>query len=233
MVLPLYQNKMNKIPENIKMVARSIVPFFVVLILFFLVGRFGIPKVIDLRNQIASATVSKNVLTQKVAVLQTLSGTIKDFSSAAATAIPDSNTSLAVISQLKNLATGNGTLISGIKSGVEVKDATGLSRVDINFKVAGNRQQIMTFLKGISGFAPITTTGRVKIEEAVGVVTADVAVSSYWASIPKTLPATDQAVSDFTADEKAVLTGISSLSQPIFSVLPPTSGGGRTDPFSQ
>ena len=224
---------MNKIPENIKIVVRSIAPFVVVLVLFFLVAKFGIPKVADLRSRIASATISRNVLTQKVAVLQTVSGTVGNFSSTAATALPDSNTSLAVISQLKNLAIINGILVSGIKSGTEVKDTTGLSRVDVNFKVAGNRTQITAFLKGISGFAPITTVGRIKIEESGGVTTADVAVSSYWAPLPKTLPSTDQALSDLTADERTILASITSLSQPSFSTVSPSVSGGRSDPFSQ
>lgn len=224
---------MNKIPENIKMVARSIVPFFVVLILFFLVGRFGIPKIVDLRNQIASASVTRNVLTQKVGILQSISGTIKDFSSSAAIAVPDSNTSLAVISQLKNLATGNGILISGIKSGTEIKDITGLLRVDINFKLTGTRQQITAFLKGISGFVPITVTGRIKIEETSGVTTADVAVSSFWAPIPKVLPVAEQVLGDLTGDERSILKNISSLSQPLFSVVPPAVSGGRSNPFNQ
>lgn len=223
---------MEKIPENIKAIINSVIPLVAALILFLLVGNFGISKINDIRAQIDSARVDQNVLTQKLSTLQALSGTISNYTSAASTALPDANTSLAVTSQLKNLAIANTLLITNLKSGGEAKDTTGLSRVDITFDADGGKAQIISFLKSIAGIAPITTVDKIQINESGGMAKANVTVKSYWAALPATLPTTTQALNSLTPDEQAVLTQVSTLSQPTFVNITPTSGG-RSNPFAK
>lgn len=224
---------MNKIPENIKVIGSSVLPLIIILILFVIVGNFAFSKITDLRTQIGDAETVGNTLKQKVNLLSTVSGSVANYSSSAAVALPDSNTSLAVISQLKNLAILNTVLLSNIKAGSETKDPSGFSRTDVSFDVEGSRDQIVTFLKAISGIAPISLVGTVKISESGGLVRAGVGVRTFWAAIPKTLPTSNQSINDLTADERSLLSTINSLTPPSFSVAPASQGGGRPNPFVQ
>ncbi|HJY98868.1 MAG TPA: hypothetical protein VJ227_04085 [Patescibacteria group bacterium] len=222
---------MKGIPENMKMAARSAGPLVLVLFLFFLVVNFGLPKVGEIRDEVRSAKTSQNSLTQKINILQDLSLTIGDFSSSAAVALPDSNTALAAVSQLKILALQNGLFLTDLKTGPPVSDALGLMRVDVNFDVEGGRSQVSEFLRGISRVAPITVVSGIDLNESGGVTQAGISVKSFWAPLPKTLPTSEQAVSRLTPEEEEVLSKINTLTQPVFSEISPTSGG-RTDPFN-
>lgn len=223
---------MKNIPENIKVIFNSVAPLTITVILFVLVGNFGISKISDIRTQIDSARIAQNVLTQKVSTLQSLGGTIATYSSAASVALPDSNTSLAVISQLRNLSAANTLLISNIKTASEAKDPSGLSRVDISFDVDGGLAQITTFLKAVGTIAPIANISQIKINESNGTVKASVSARSYWSALPATLPTTTQALDNLTPDEQAVLTTVNSLTQPTFGAVAPASGGAvKSNPF--
>lgn len=215
-----------------KIIIASSAPFAIVLILFLVVGNFGIAKVREIGGQVNQATHNKNVLTQKLDVLQTVNQTLGDAPNLATTALPSSNSVLLSISQLKNLAFANALVLSNIKAGGESKDPTGLSRVDVSFDVSGTRPQIITFLKTIPGIAPITLIDAVKLNESGGVAQGTITVKTFWSPLPATLPSVTSAVSDLSADEKKILLSVSSLTQPAFLVLPPPSTGGKTNPFS-
>jgi len=223
---------MKNIPENIKVALTSTAPLVAAIILFLLVGNFGISKVQDLRGQISKAQSDNTILTQKVSLLQNISGTIGNAPSAAAVALPDGNPALAVISQLKNLAAANIISISNIKGGAASDDVTGLGRSNVTFDLDGTIDQIITFLQSVSTIAPITLVDKVKISESGGIAKASISVKSFWAPLPKTLPSTNTQISDLTPDEQAILLKISSLVQPSFSQVPGAEVGGRTDPFT-
>jgi hypothetical protein len=227
------QNLLKGIPENVKQILSAAIPFAVVVILFLVVGNFGISKVTDLRAQITEATSQKATLTQKLSILQSLSLVAAQSGNLATSALPDSNPSLLVSSQLKLLAGNAGMVISSIKSGAAGVDASGLSRVDISFTVTGARVQIISFLKNIGNIAPVTLIDKISLAETGGVTKADVSVKSFWAPLPKTIPSVDQAITDLTADEKKLLTQIGELTQPTFIQVASSSGNVNPNPFGQ
>lgn len=221
-----------KLSGDISAAVKAGIPLAVSVILFFVVGNFGISKISAIRSQIKTAQTENNTLTQKVSILETVSATSADTSGAAATALPDSNTSLAVVSQVKNLAVLNTVLLSNIKSSAETKDASGLSKVDVSFDLAGTRQQVETYLGAISGLAPVMVVNSIKMNEAGGGLLTNVVVSSFWSELPKTMPAMTEVVNDLTSDEKAVLSKVEALQPPSFSAVPPSQTGGKANPFT-
>jgi hypothetical protein len=227
------QNLLKGVPENVKQVLSAAVPFAIVVILFLMVGNFGISRVTDLRSQITEATSQKAALTQKLNILELLSVVVAQSGSLTTSALPDSNPSLLVSSQLKLLAGNAGMIISSMKSGAAGVDASGLSRVDISLTVTGARAQVIGFLKSIDGIAPVTLIDKIGLSETGGVTKADVSVKSYWAALPKTIPAIDQAITDLTADEKKVLTQIGDLFQPAFIQVASSSSSINPNPFGQ
>ncbi len=223
----------NNIPQNVKTIIVSTGPLALVLILFLFMGNFGITKINDLRTQTDQAQIEQNVLTQKLNVLRNVSSTLGNSPNLATAAIPNVNSAVFEISQLKNLASQNSVVFSDIKASASLVDTTGLSRIDITFDVEGTRDQITAFLKSISTAAPISLVDSVKLNASTGAGRATVTVKSYWAPLPTKLPAVTAALNDLTPDEKTVLTSISTLTQPLFLTLPAASEGGKTDPFSQ
>lgn len=224
---------MPKLSENINLTLKSVLPLIVVIILSFIAVPFGISKVTDLQGQINTLQNNKNILSQKLSLLQSISATVSQDSESALSAVPNTNTTLVAISQVKNISSQNGVSVSNIKAGSEVVDSIGTSHVAVSFRVAGSRSQILAFLKDVSNMAPIALVNIVKISGNNDSEAADITIESYWAPLPKTLPTLTSPINDLTANEKSVLTSVTSLIQPTFSIVPPTDGAGKTDPFTQ
>lgn len=223
---------MFKIPENILTVAKTFLPLVVVIILFTIVGQFGFGKIRDIRNQIETAKSDQKILTQKLDILRKIEDTGEQSSNLVVVALPDSNPSLLVVSQIKLLAGKNGLTIGGLKASSPAAGTTGLSSVNISFTLTGSRPQIESFIKGVSSFAPITIVDRIKINESgPGISMGGITLKSFWAAFPTKVPAVSQALADFTPAEQQTLQDLRSLTLPIFSQVP-AGQGGKSDPFS-
>ncbi len=225
------QDYLKNMPVGVKKMLGVALPLLIVVILFLVVGKFGISKVSDLRKQITKAGKDKDVLTQKLKVLETVSDTLSQGSTISAAVMPDANPSLVVISQLKILGSASGVFIGNIKTGGEIKDESGLSRVDVTFDVSGARPQVIAFLKGTANLAPIMVVSKLKIAENGGGSIANVSVSSFWAAFPKTLPSITDNLTDLTPAERTILIDVSKLTQPIFINISAGEGVGKADPF--
>lgn len=221
------------IPENIKQTAVAAIPLLVVIILFVLVGNFGISKVKNIQAEVKTAENSEKTLTQKLDLLKTLSGEVSK-TDLVNSAIPGSNPSLAVIGQLKNVAIINTVILSSIKAN-SGSDPSGLNTVSISFSAMSARSQIFSFLNDLSKVAPIITITSVKISELAGATDADIAVKTYWAELPKTIPSVTTPISDLTAEEKKILSEVSGLTQPSSSQieLAPSLNDINPNPFGQ
>jgi hypothetical protein len=222
-----------KLPENIRLIINSVSPLIVVLVLFVVVGQFAFGKISEVRNKITKSQKDQAILVQKFDLIKTLGETAASSVAAVSNALPEANPSLTVISQMKILAAQNGIVIANTKGGAEVKDNSGLSRVDITFDVIGPRAQIITLTKSISQIAPITLVDKIKITESAGAARATIATRSFWAPFPTKLPALTEAITDLTADEKKTLGVVTGLTQPEFSEVTASDTAPRPDPFTQ
>jgi hypothetical protein len=221
------------LPESVRQTAIAAAPLLIVIILFIFVGNFGVSKVMGLRGQIQSAEALQATLTQKLAILQTLSATAASAAPLALGAVPDTNPALSTISQLKILALQEGIVLSGIRSSSGVSSTNGMNEASIVFSADGTLPKILSFLNDTAKVAPIMIVDRIAMTESLGIVRAELGVKSYWAELPKTIPSVDSPVTDLTASEKATLTKVSALTQPIFTQAVPSQGGTNPNPFGQ
>ncbi|HET7098790.1 MAG TPA: hypothetical protein VFI61_00990 [Patescibacteria group bacterium] len=224
---------LKKIPVSTQKIIGAVLPIIIVILLFIFVGKFGITKVTDIRAKSAEAQKDQNVLTQKLSVLQSVDAAVSSGTDISISALPDSNPSLIVVSQLKILAGVNGILISNIKSGAGVVEASGLVKVDVTFDITGVRPQITAFLNSTQKLSPLMVLSRIKIVESAGETRANVVVSSFFAGLPKTLPALTDNINDLTPAEKKILTDISTLTQPLFVQIPAGETQGSANPFGE
>lgn len=217
------KNAFKSLPEGFKQGITASLPLFIALILFLVVGKFGVSKVVSVQAEITSAEKTEKTLTQKLNLLKTLSGDSLSKSKFVTSAVPDANPSLTTISQLRVLAATNGVTLTGIKSSVGALDTGGLNESIVSFSLEGGRTQVFAFLAGLSTISPITIADKIKFSETGGVTKADLNVKSYWAVFPKTIPSVTTPITDFTADEKIRLAKISSLIQPVFISITPST----------
>lgn len=216
-------------PKNL---LSSILPLVIAIVLFIVVGNFGIARILELQSQIRQANIDKNTLTQKLSTLQSLGSDLPTTSEVSLVALPDKSPALAVLSQIKNLAAQNVISISNIKTGSTISQSSDISTTNLSFDVAGPVPAILSFLNGIHKISPLAVVNSVKISETALVATASVNVSSFWSPLPTKIPAVNEPINTLTADEQTILTSISALVPPQFSNLSP-SQAGRANPFAQ
>lgn len=222
-----------KVQVNTLTLLKAASPLLIVALLFIFVGQFGFGKISDLRSQLSDNQASQLVLTQKLDILRSISANGAQLSNLATTAMPDSNPLLAVMSQIKILAGSSGLALTDLKAGSPATDPTGLSSVSISFNISGSRPQVESFIKDISGIAPISVVSKVSIvQSSQADAQATLNIKSFWMPFPTKVPAVTQAISDLTPQEQQIMQSISSLKQPTFSNIQP-SQGGKNDPFSQ
>ncbi len=221
-----------KISSDIQAIAKSASPLLIAIILFIGVGKFGISQISNIRSQIKSEQAENNTLSEKVSLLQSVTATAADSSTAAAVALPDSNSSLLVLSQLKNLAIMNSLLLTNIKSASGAQGVSGLSGISASFELNGTRSQIATYLQEVAKLAPIMIVTGIKLSEGGGTTQAGITLVSYWADLPKTLPATTEPIAGLNEAERNLLVEVAALNQPTFAVIPPSQAGGKPNPFS-
>ena len=223
---------MQKIPENVMTVGKVVLPLVVIIILFITAGQLGFGEISKIRAQISKTSNENGTLTQKIDILRNISEIGEAGSNTVVSALPDSNPSLLVLSQIKTLAGTNNLTISSPKGGSLNPDTKELSSVNISFSLSGSRDQIKLFLDGISSLAPLMVVDKIKIVESTpGISLASIVVKSFESPFPEKIPAISDPITALTSVEEQTLQELGNLSQPMFSVIPP-SEGGKVDPFS-
>ncbi|MFI5241180.1 MAG: hypothetical protein ACHQUA_01970 [Microgenomates group bacterium] len=222
-----------KISADLKTVISFGLPFVITIFLFAIMLKFGFSKISEIRLKISEAKKTETVLNQKLDLLTQVDTDVLASSTAVAIALPETNSSLSVISQLKSLAGGNGIFLSNLKTGAESVDKSGLKRIDVSFDIEASRDLIFDFLADVDNIAPIVLIDKVKINETGGVARGSIVVKSFWSELPKKLPPLNEEIKDLTAEERETLIQVTSLIQPSFIDIPATEVTSvKPDPFS-
>jgi Tfp pilus assembly protein PilO len=221
---------------KIKKIIITALPLAIAVVLFILVGSFGISEISGEMSAIKSAENDQNVLTQKLNLLQTLSQTVAEGSSSVTFALPDTNPTLTALSQLKLLAGTNGVILSKISSRGGTVDSFGLNEVPISFNVNGTEPQIVSFLTSTAGIAPIVILDKINSTQKDTGMEAIINARLFWSPLPQTIPSLTQPVTDLTDAEKETLAKVTGLTQPVSMNTfqeATTSSGTNPNPFGQ
>lgn len=221
------------VSENDKQIIKSVAPLVIVILLFFVVGKFGIAQITGLRSKISAAKKTESVLSQKYNVLKSVAVVAASGSNQTLAALPKDNPAVMLQSQVKSIAASNLLVIDSLKS-IGVSSTSDLSSVTTTIELNGPKEAIIAFIRAMDTIAPITTVDKVSFSETGASVKAEIGLRTYYAPLPKTIPTVTQPVVDLTASEKALLTQISSLTQPTFSdILVATQSALNPNPFGQ
>ncbi len=223
-----------EISENDKQILKSTAPLVIVIVLFVMVGKFAVGQVTNLRNQIGEAKKSQSVLSNKLNVLRSVSQLSASGTNAALIALPKSNPSLQVMSQLKSLASSNLVVMEEIKVSMASDSSGGLSYVTTSFNIIGPKNAIVAFVKSVDTIAPITFVEKMELVEDSGLGAANITTKTYYAPLPATIPTLTQSITDLTSAEKDLLSQIGGLSQSSIEIPASASVSGiNPNPFGQ
>jgi len=220
--------------ENFKLIVSSTLPLAIVIMIFLVGGGMAYKYLTEFSNKVAQAQVEENTLTTKLNLLKSVSIAVGKDSTSATVALPEVNPSLTVLMQLKNQSSLSGVVVSDTRAGSgSTTEGQGYSKVGVTFTLAGSRVDVFKFIEDLSKLSPMIILDGVGFTESGGETTAEVKTSTFWADLPKTLPALTEPITALTDAEKSTLSKVSNLSQLPVEILPPAAPGGRDDPFSQ
>ncbi|MBI4157838.1 hypothetical protein HY502_03250 [Candidatus Woesebacteria bacterium] len=222
--------KQIKLSGKSKLYLQALGLLALLVVLVGVVYKLAISQLPAQRVKFSEQIKKEETLRQKSEILKSLESAVLEQADLTSFAIPNKNSSFAVVSQLNKLAQENSVLITNLRIGTETKEAN-LSSSDLNFDVEGVSPSVLNFLQGIAGIAPITLTDKVQVNESLGVTRATVRLKAFWAEFPATLPAVSEAVSDLTPEEVEILSKIVNLTPPDFVYLEPQEPREKTDPF--
>jgi len=220
------------LPPNIQVFIVPMALLVALAFFSFIAFKFGFSKISEQRGKLEEAKKNEIVLSQKESVLRQIQGQVPAYVDTVAMVVPEKNPSLMMITQLKNLSLAKGLTLGDIKVGSEVGKGTTLSGIDIQFDVDGAMPNIIDFLTSTKTLAPVSSIERAKINQAAGVVRAEIEMKVYFASFPERLPSLTDPVRELTADEKDILTKLSGFTFPATSVFTGQPPSFRENPFN-
>jgi hypothetical protein len=174
----------------------------------------------------------EDVLTKKLAVLENTSPEVLEKSPQTVIVLPDKNPVLSLISQVKEIAITQNSLVSEVKTGSITEIEENLHRIE--FTVGIDAPDFITIAKIVDEIgkrAPVSSVDLLEMQDQLTIKHANLQVSAYWSPLPDSLPAVTDPLSALSPDELALLNQISSFSAPQFSTLSPEADTQRENPF--
>lgn len=203
----------------------------VLLVLLVFVLKFGISKITVLKASLREAQKKESILRQKQDFLTRLDSGVLSQTNSVVAALPDTNSSLSALYQIKTLALNTAVNPTNFKVGAETKEKSSLSKVDITFEVEGEIGNLVSFLSSLKTIAPLLTINRIDLSLADSRALATVRVSSYWSEFPTELPPLTEPLREMTSDESETLAQVLLLTPPPFVQLSASAPVEREDPF--
>lgn len=220
------------INPNIKLVAYPGFAIAILTILLFLTISTGFSRIQTQTETLRAAESDVSVLATKVEILREISAGILGHTDTSIMAMPEKNSGLWTLWQIKSLAQTHEVEISSIGFGSQAGQS-GLGGVSITFDARGNINSIINYLKDVETLAPVMILDVVGLSSDGGEFIASTAVATHWASLPTKLPPLTQPITRLSQSEEDLLNRLGRLNRPEFTTLFPTEEpSGRDDPFN-
>jgi len=194
----------------------------------------GYSRITAQLNELKESSQVEESLEGKLSILKKVSTTFDGSSSSVLVALPEENPGVQLISQMKLYAADNVIPLNRIemKGLSDVSDTLTKIQIISEFEPVDYKSAI-SLLRSFQSSSPISSLDSLKVETMDGgVLIAEAEISVYWSKLPTELPPLTEAVKEFTSDELVFLSEISGLSQPQFTIMPPSSPSQRENLFN-
>lgn len=186
----------------------------------------------SMSSKVAAAQKVSNTLQEKVEVLSEFRSILSDSTvNSLNAALPETNSALLMLSQIKELSLKHSLLFSNLNVGTPIEDDSGLFKVELEFDLDGQIEQIIPFLRELKFFAPVNNIREVEFVSGAEASRSTVSIVVYFAEYPSKIPAITDPIINLTASEVETLRVLEGLIIPNFVDLDPSVPGVRANPF--
>lgn len=228
------ENSFTNISERDKQIIKSVAPFLIAIVLFIIVGKFGISQISNIRSKIKTAEKKHSTLSQKLNILRSISQVSSDWADLTVYALPESNPSLQLLSQLRLISSNNSVILSEMRISSGAPRSENLSTINSSFTVLGTKDSVIAFCNDLGKIAPITIISRIELSDQGGITQADVTTATFYAGLPKSIPSVTQQIIDLSDSEKELISQIEDLQTPIIGQsFSPSTEGLNSAPFGE
>jgi Tfp pilus assembly protein PilO len=217
--------------KDLKILSAPLLFFIALAFLSTLLYKFAYPKVKAEYADFKIAQKNENILKEKEALLKEVADEVPTEVNFLSTALPDKNTGLLLISQLKSLAQARSFTVEDIKIGTEAIDGQ-LFSTTLSFSVGGDSAGLLDLAVNTTTISPLVLIKSIKISRGAGTLEADISGSAYWSRFPTVLPALADPLKRYSKDDRDLMVKISALTPPTFIEVTPQAVPQKADPFA-
>jgi len=217
----------------LKVLVRPVVELIVMISVLILSARFGLSYLAGHQSVLNEAQKNEKILLQKRDILTSVGSDVLSQTSLAAVALPDKNPALAVLFQIRQIASENSIAVSGFTMGEEGQDTGNLSTIDLAFVADGAIGPLINFAKAVQNILPLSEIVSVKVEIEGTAAKAAIELKSFWSPFPKSITSFGEKLIDLTDEDKAVLLKLSVYKFPSIVTPQPNLPSPNTNPFGE
>lgn len=203
-----------------------------VIVLYILGFNFFFNQISSVLEKISLHRQQITTLQQKAAILSDSTQGVNNFTDGVLIAIPQADSSLLAISQIKSSASNAGLTIDNISYSAGRQIGDNLQQISFAVDVSGNLNSIRTFLSSFSQSAPISTFSSLSIVEDNAITRLSTSVSYYWGPLPTQLPELEKPLVNLSDEDLKLITDLSALKKPSISLSSPELIQSGTDSAS-
>lgn len=204
------------IPPNVRVILVPLTSLLVLAILSLFFFKDAYSRINLERLKLERVRKDEKILQQKQIFLQEVGEQVLSQSDSVLLALPETNSALLEISQLKNIAAKNAVTLENLGVGSEDATKGEISTVLLSFDAVGSFDNVLSFLTEIQSSAPLARLENIKMTQAAKSTFVRAGLKVFWSRLPTTIPAISEPVVQLAANEQEVLDFLLGLSPPLF-----------------
>lgn len=220
------------LPPDLKLALPYFLAFLGMIIVGFFAYKISVSEIISQNQKVKSAQSELNVLESKEATLQSIQENILTSADSSLAAVPEANSALVALTQIKDLAAREGLAISNLLISSGSTGESEIKTAQISFDLDGSLISIINFGLALKEMAPLMTLEKIITQGGQSGSTADVVITTYWSELPKNIGSLMEPLGDLNEEEQTLLQKFMTLQKPSFTVLQPEAPSVRADPFN-
>lgn len=224
--------KKNILPLSIKVIIVPAGSLFALILLSFFAFKIGLSQIRKQQAELAQSRKNEKILTAKMDLLSTIESSIGFQTNTVVAALPNNNSAILALSQIREIANNQNLFMSNIKIGAGSSLASAkVSTINISFDVEGDMFSLFSLISAIKQLAPITHLTKAVLNFSGLRSEASISVKTYWADFPTKIPAVLDPSTPLNETETSTLDAVSGLSVPPLVNLAPSEPFERISPF--
>ncbi|MBN1168783.1 hypothetical protein JXA63_02735 [Candidatus Woesebacteria bacterium] len=219
-----------KIDPNIRVILKPLM--FIVIAFGFLIFTIntGFSQINKQMTKLQNINDKEDMLNTKLNILRNIQEGLLEYSNASLIAVPDKNPAVWSVSSLRQSIYENDLTLTKVQARANASNKN-LFNVTIELELKGSLRDLVVFADSLDKQAPIVKKRSMEISREGGKYTADIELSTYWAELPKKIPAINEPITSLSVKELEILVDIKNLLRPDFDVLEPQQDSLRESPF--